>query len=204
MAAIERDELRDGGTPHTSLRIEDAAIELFYERGFKTTTMRDIAVACGLTPGAFYNHYASKDELLYTILKRVHEQLQEDILSGLEAAERDPRSQVRAYVYVHALYHTRFRTEARVANQEIGSLRGPQRDEIVEIRRSMRGLLKDLIRRGEDGGVFDAPDEGVMSSAILNMGISIADWFRPDGRLAAEEVADIHARLALRLLGDRG
>ena len=31
--------------------------------------MRELALACGLTPGALYNHFASKDQLLYSILR---------------------------------------------------------------------------------------------------------------------------------------
>ena len=38
----------NGGT-HS--RIEEAALDLFFERGYRATTMRDIAKACGVTPG---------------------------------------------------------------------------------------------------------------------------------------------------------
>ncbi|HVF52571.1 MAG TPA: TetR/AcrR family transcriptional regulator [Actinomycetota bacterium] len=201
MTAIERADVDKAPVRHTSLRIEDAAIDLFYERGFKSTTMREIALACGLTPGALYNHYTSKDQLLYTIIHRVHVQLQDEILEALDAAPDAPGERLKAYVYVHSLYHTRFRTEARVANQEISLLTEPGRAEIVKLRRDMRKLLKDLLIEGDRIDEFDVPEPTVTTSAILNMGIAIADWFRPDGRMTSEEVAAIHARLALRLAG---
>src|SRR5919199_1130242 len=103
---------------HTSTRIEDASLGLFFERGFKSTTMREIAVACGITAGALYNHFPSKDQLLYSIMRRVHEDLEADLVAAFRAAGPDPREQLRAVVRAHALMHTRSRKEARVANQE--------------------------------------------------------------------------------------
>ena len=41
-----------------------AAVDLFYEQGAQATTVREITKACGLTAGALYNHFTSKEELL--------------------------------------------------------------------------------------------------------------------------------------------
>lgn len=201
MAAIKNEDVGKVPVRHTSLRIEDAAIQLFYDRGFKSTTMREIALACGLTPGALYNHYSSKDQLLHTIIHRVHVQLQDEIMEALRNAPPTPRDKLAAYVHVHALYHTRFSTEARVANQEIQLLPEPGRGEIVKLRRDMRGVLKDLLVEGDRRGEFVVPNASVMASAILNMGIAVADWFRIDGPLSSEEVAAAHSEFALRVAG---
>jgi AcrR family transcriptional regulator len=186
--------------PHTSLRIEEAALGLFFERGFKATTMREIALACGLTPGALYNHFPSKDHLLFTIIERVHAILDREISAAVEAAGADPRDRLRAFVRQHALLHTGIRKEARVANQEIFSLAEPGQSEVVRTRRRLRGLLVEIIRQGSDRGLFEVTDVSVVANSILTMLIAIADWFRPDGRLSAEEVSELHADLALRMV----
>src|SRR3954452_9265339 len=64
----------------TRERIHEAGLELFDERGYTGTSVRDLAERCGLTPGALYNHYASKDDLLFAIVDRVHD-LADDVLS---------------------------------------------------------------------------------------------------------------------------
>jgi AcrR family transcriptional regulator len=153
---------RDGN--HTANRIEEAALHLFFERGYKATTMREIGEASGLTAGD------------------------------------DPKAQLRAYVHQHALLHTQLREEAGVANQEIYSLPDAEQGEIVESRRRLRGLLVDILKRGVDQGVFDVPNVSVVSNSILTMLIRIADWFRPDGPLSAQDVSDLHAELALRMV----
>jgi AcrR family transcriptional regulator len=206
MSAVEPNEIvsRDGVLPHMSKRIERAAVELFFERGFAATTMREIAVACEVTPGALYNHFPSKDHLLYTIIKDVHDKLDETITDAIEAAADDPLSQLRAYARAHALFHTHLRHEARVANEEIGALPEAQRREIVDIRRRKQNQLRDILRRGREAGVFDIPNEKAVANFILTMAISVAGWFRSDGALSAEEVADLDAELAVRMVTGEG
>ena len=55
------------GEKGTKEKIFDAAVELFAERGYDRVSVRDIARAVGLTEGAVYKHYSSKDEILESI-----------------------------------------------------------------------------------------------------------------------------------------
>jgi AcrR family transcriptional regulator len=52
------------GRSDTKARIEQAALGLFVEKGVAATSIRDIAAAVGLSDGALYRHYPSKDELV--------------------------------------------------------------------------------------------------------------------------------------------
>jgi AcrR family transcriptional regulator len=206
MSALRRGEADrvEAAVPHTSKRIETAAVELFYLRGFKTTTMREIALACGLTPGALYNHFASKDELLATIMLDVHRTLEREIREAVDGAGDDPRDRLRAYCRTHALFHTRYLKEARVAQREIWSLRGDALEEVKALRRESAAMLRNILRDGVAGGAFDVPDEKVVANLILTMAVSIASWFRPDEPVSGDTIASIDAELALRMVnGDR-
>ncbi len=55
--------MRDGS--QTRERIERAALRLFVQGGVAETSIRDIAVEAGVSQGAMYNHYRSKDELAW-------------------------------------------------------------------------------------------------------------------------------------------
>ncbi|MBI0381902.1 helix-turn-helix transcriptional regulator, partial [Streptomyces albiflaviniger] len=46
-------------------RLQEAAIELFTERGYERTTVAEIAKRAGLTERTFYNHFADKREVLF-------------------------------------------------------------------------------------------------------------------------------------------
>ena len=60
-------------------RLLKAADTLFYSQGAPATTVREITNACGLSPGAMYNHFSSKDELLYVLVRYRHARLEEDV-----------------------------------------------------------------------------------------------------------------------------
>jgi len=56
------------GEKATKDRILEAAIELFAERGYEGCSMRQIAAAVGVTEGAVYRHYPSKESILEAVL----------------------------------------------------------------------------------------------------------------------------------------
>ena len=200
MSAIERDALQQDSLPHTSQRIEEAALELFYERGFRATTMREIALSCGLTAGALYNHFSSKDELLAQIMTRVHVDLERTLEEATASAGDDPREQLKAYCRAHARFHTKSIKEARVASREIDSLQNGALADVISARRRSSALLRDILKRGSEAGLFDVPDEKVVANLILTMAVSIANWYRIDGDMAGDDVADLDAELALRMV----
>src|SRR6201986_4399505 len=54
------------GEPNARGRLEQAAAELFAERGFDQTTVADIATRAGLTERTFFRHFADKREVLFS------------------------------------------------------------------------------------------------------------------------------------------
>lgn len=56
-------------------QIENASLQLFTRQGYHGTSMREIAEKVGLTPGALYNHFQSKEELFSFLVARYKERL---------------------------------------------------------------------------------------------------------------------------------
>ena len=69
----------------TRRRILEAALALFAERGFESTTMRDVAARAGLATGAAYYYFASKDELVLEFYR-----VSQRDMVGLAAARLGP------------------------------------------------------------------------------------------------------------------
>ncbi|EDP74644.1 transcriptional regulator (TetR/AcrR family) protein [Hydrogenivirga sp. 128-5-R1-1] len=67
--------------------ILDEALKLFSEKGIKETTVRDIAKAVGITEGAIYRHFDSKDQIVYELFERYSSQLYELIEKALKKAK---------------------------------------------------------------------------------------------------------------------
>ena len=74
----------------TRARVYEAAIRLFREQGFEETTMRQVAKAAELSPGAAYHYFDSKEAIVlayYEEIQAEHERLARDELRGIRAAE---------------------------------------------------------------------------------------------------------------------
>jgi len=71
----------------TRTRILDAALDLFRERGFDATTMRDIARESGVALGATYYHFESKEAIVLAFYELAKEELQEPLEAAVDHAK---------------------------------------------------------------------------------------------------------------------
>ena len=180
--------------------MRDAALTLFADRGYHGTSMKDIAEAVGMRAPSLYNHVGAKQELLVEIveatlvdLQRLHEEA--------VGSTRDVGEALRRAVEAHVRYHARHPREVRVGNRDLPALEPANRDRVTGMRRRYARSWQALLRRGADLGRFDLPDARLASYAILEMGIGVATWFRPDGPLSEDVVAYHYGDMALRLAG---
>jgi AcrR family transcriptional regulator len=189
----------------TRERIHEAGLELFNEHGYTGTSVRELADACGLTPGAIYNHYASKEALLFAIVDRVHDEADAVLSATLRGCDGDPVVQLEALAAAFTAFHIARPRETRVANRDYIYLPAGERDSVVRRRRRVRGLFADVLREGEQRGCFAFGELGsedavqAASMAILNMVVYTAEWFDPRGPRSAADTAALHGRLALRI-----
>lgn len=186
----------------TAERIMETALDLFAESNYEATSMREIANAVGVKPASLYNHYSSKEDIVWMIVQTAWEGLEAEHEEEAVDAET-PVQRLEAFVRAHARYHAREPRHAAIANRHLTSL-GPERYRQVISRRSdYEHRLRQILADGVEAGVFEIEDLRVTSFAILEMGMGIARWFRPGGELTINALQDLHAHLALRMAGYR-
>src|SRR5688572_9231589 len=81
----------------TRNRILDTALELFRERGFNVTTMRDVAGEAGVATGAAYYYFRSKEDLVMAFYLRTSEEAREPFEEAL-ASTKDLRKRLRTMI----------------------------------------------------------------------------------------------------------
>lgn len=187
--------------------IRAAAFAQFAERGYPVVTVRDIMKACGLTQGALYNHFKSKDELLHDIIASTQGELERQCQQAVAGAGGDPRAELAAFVRVYVIRHCRLRIEALVANREIGWLDSARVADIRRSRRAIRDIVVTILRHGVEKGVFDPPridgkhDLKAMAMALLDQCTHVSMWYGPGGDLTEEQMAKLYTDMALRMVG---
>jgi AcrR family transcriptional regulator len=188
-------------------KIGEAAIELFYAHGAVATSVRDITSACGLTPGALYNHFSSKDELLYVLVRDIHVQVDDAMAVALANAGADPVDQLSSIVRFLVAHTAGYKKQSRFANREFTVLTGARMQEVRAIRRRMRDRLAHVLMEGANQGAFsltggsDPPSAALCSGTILNMCVHISEWTLEHYELGVADLQDRYVAMAQRLAG---
>lgn len=176
-----------------------AALDSFADRGYHASTTRDIAERAGLSSAAVYVHFRSKQALLTALSLTGHEDLYAKT-SAATNAEETPAGRVAAFVKAFAHWHAENNLLARVIEYEMKSLEPEAYAQVVEYRDQIDALLEQALLDGHSAGDFEFEDLGATAMAIVGMGIDLARWYAPEGRLDPAELARLQSELALRML----
>jgi AcrR family transcriptional regulator len=163
--------------------------ELFAERGFAATTMRQLADRARLPLSTFYYYFSRKYDVLLAIMDDAMRQLEAGAAEALD--ERlDPSAQLVTLVESHVRMHLNSPAAAGVADAELRALLPPDRETMVARRDRYEQQFRDVLRAGVESGQFARDlDIPVAAAAILTMSTSVIDWWRPSGRYTINETA---------------
>ncbi|UNX56601.1 TetR/AcrR family transcriptional regulator (plasmid) [Georgenia sp. TF02-10] len=190
----------------TAQRILDVAAQMFFTDGYAATSVRRIMTACDVTAGSMYNHFASKEDVLYAILERSHDDTLTVLRSGLDAAGEDPGAQLAALVEAISRFHTERQVEGIVSQREWRHLPRERAQAILVRQREVREIFERVLRRGADDGSFSFVDRGVdvdiTAKAILDLCMNAGRWFRHGGRVSSAELARQHVAMVMAMVGN--
>jgi AcrR family transcriptional regulator len=181
----------------------DTACELFAERGYQGTSMKDIAEALGVRASSLYNHVTSKQDILFAIMDKAMDRAidaQESALRGVG----DVSDQLRVATESLVLDFLRYPAEVTVCNTEVRSLDPPNRAAIVAKRDRYAGRVRAIITEGCRTRQFETVNPDLAAFAVLEMGNGAKSWFRPTGRYTDTHVAREYGQFALRVVGCAG
>lgn len=204
-AFAEAPDLSDLSAAARRVLVGSAA--LFYEGGAPGTSVRDIARTCGLSPGAFYNHFDSKDDVLYRLVLHGHDGLDARITAQLATVPATPTPMLAAFVHAYVMAHLLNPVVAQLVRREYQHLTPERRAQVVDRRRCSREQLVGVLRRGKRSGEFDliggrnAPVRTAVM--ILDMSSRTSEWYdqRRMGAERPERLAARYVEAAMRLVG---
>jgi AcrR family transcriptional regulator len=179
------------------------AADLFAERGYRSTTVREIADAAGVLSGSLYHHFDSKesiiDELLSNYLDELLATYREIVSEGGSSIEVLSR-------LVHAAFSSFDRHRAAIMvfqNERQYLLNYPRFDYLAKSEQAVSRLWLKVIRDGIAGGELRGDLDPKLAHQFIRDAIWVAvRWYQPGGRLSSSQLADQY--LTLLLDGMRG
>jgi AcrR family transcriptional regulator len=186
--------VRRGRPGHSLDSLLAVAVAVFNERGYEATSMDELAGRLGITKSAIYHHVPSKGDLLRIALDRA--------LDGLFAVTAEPGA--TAGPAIGRLEHV-VRGSVRVLATELPfvtlllRVRGNSAVERAALhrRREFDRIVTGLVSAAvTDGSVRSDIDPAVIARLLFGAVNSLAEWYRPDGGLSPDELADALVRTA--------
>jgi len=173
-----------------------SSVLCFAANGFQATTTRDITGKLGISSGALYVHFESKEEVLYEILRTGHVRVVDE-LRRLPA--EDAHAHLRRVVATFVSWHARHHTVGRICQYELAPLSPAHYDQILVLRGEINAIFRDAVHRHMgDAPVTDA-DVNRTARAILSLGVDLVRWYRLDGPDTPSSLGEFYADLAIKM-----
>jgi len=177
----------------------DAALELFIEQGFAKTRVDDIAKRAGISKGAVYLYFPSKEKILEALVRRAIVPIATHAHGSLQHFEGDPRPVV---TMVLKMLGGRFSDPKTLAIPKLifrEVLGFPELAEMyrTEVLDRVMPAVEALIARGIDQGYFRAVDPHLTIRSIIGplvLHIALAEVFgiMPEGGMSFDKMIDNH------------
>ncbi len=182
----------------TRKALVEAALGLFETNGYAATSVQRIVEEAGLTKGAFYHHFETKDDLLHEI----HEEFINDELDRAERIlARDlPADQTLRQLIVEALVEPLgiYRREMSVFVQEYRFLDPEVFEEIKSKRDRFEQCFVQAIEQGMADGTFrELGPARIVAFGIIGMVGWTFTWLDPRGELSAHAIGEIYAEIVI-------
>ncbi|TDK48078.1 TetR/AcrR family transcriptional regulator [Antarcticimicrobium luteum] len=163
------------------------ALDIFSEKGFSGTSIRDIAKVHGVSLSNIYYHFGSKEGLWREILKRSVSELP-NVLRQAEAGETAPRAQLEAVVRAHLRVAIDHQRELLMLLVQEGQLEAGIGHDTVEIQRDILSIYSGILERLSAEGALHSEHVKITVFNILGVINWYLRWYRSDGPLDVETI----------------
>lgn len=178
-------------------RLLEVATRLFAQRGFEGTSVAQIVQAAGVTKGAMYHYFGSKDDLLHEIYARVL-RMQLGRLEDIAAGPGGPRERLHAAALDVVVTSVANLDDTTIFQRSMHLLNPDKQGEFRAQRRRYHERFREIVHEGQAAGVFrdDVPADLTVQfyfGCVHHLGT----WYRADGPLSAQDVGRHFADLLI-------
>ncbi len=169
-------------------QVELTATELFQERGYAATSMRDMAQALGIEAASLYSHIKSKEEILQNICFRMAQNFFDAMEEAFAEEPATAQEKLTRAIVAHIKVITEDTSASAVFFSEWRHLSEPHLGEFLQMRERYEGIFYNILKEGVNNGEFIALDLKFSVLTILSALNWTHNWFKPSGKMSAEEI----------------
>jgi len=170
-------------------QIERKATELFKNRGYAATSMRDLANDLGIEAASLYSHIKSKEE----ILQRICFQMAEEFFrarDNIQSISGSATEKLHKAIISHIQVTTKNMDASVVFFHEWKHLSQPYLKDFLEMRSIYEEWFVSIIEEGVKSGEFKNMDCKFAMLTLLSSLNWLPNWYRPDGKMELKEIQE--------------
>jgi AcrR family transcriptional regulator len=172
------------------------ASKYFQEKGYHATSMSDIANELGVNKAALYYYVENKESILCEIFNQAMNAV-EPLVTEIRNSNIPIPDKIRRIIHVHIVSLIEEMPILTVFFTERNHL-PPEHWKLIKQRRHVfEETIADIFREGIKTGVFKNIDVQPVVYGLLGMCNWIYQWYKPGGRLNAENLAKVYSDLVL-------
>ncbi|MDX2445755.1 MAG: TetR/AcrR family transcriptional regulator [Desulfobacterales bacterium] len=155
------------------IKISEATLALSNKKGFSAMSMRDLSAEAGLSVGALYSYFSSKDELIDMIQKqsmRVATRVLVDQLTGIDDPHLKLKRAIYAHLYLSEILHTWF----YFSYMETKNLTKKVQKRAIELELFTEKIFTDIIEQGKQSRIFRDVNKELVAAMIKAI---LQDWY---------------------------
>jgi AcrR family transcriptional regulator len=179
------------GTKNTREILLKNATNLFSQKGYSNTSIREIGKKAGISSSIIYHYFKNKEEMLFEIVHSATNDLIQS-LREIEDRNSDPVECLREMLKEQSvIYSLKGKKEAKILAFDVHQLRGKRGENIRKQQYDIYDIYRRKIREIKDKGLLrDDIDLTVLAFSIFGIINSFHGWYKGSGRLSEEEVAE--------------
>lgn len=182
-------------------RIVEVASHLFYQRGYSSCTLDNVADHLGVTKPFLYSYFKNKEAILAAICEVGISEALTVLETTLAGEHKDHRALLEEVVRQVGRIVIHRQEYVVVYLREMKHLSASDHERILRLRHSFDHQIAELIREGIEAGEFRQDTDSFVAVWIGGLISWIPTWYSPSGQRSAEEVVDQLVSAAMRLAG---
>ncbi len=168
------------------------AAQLFFEKGFESTSVSDIADALNVTKAGLYYYFESKQELLFRIVTLGLDSVQNAVLDPAHFID-DPDERLRFIILNHARLAAEGNHAVIIISHEINALTFDQRVIVQNRRRDYFDFVRNTLIELQQQGKLRDMDITTATFTLFGMILWLPRWYRSGGKRPVDKVAKTFA-----------
>jgi len=174
--------------------IVDMAAQQYAQNGFHGTSIAELAVACGISKSLLYHYFSSKEDILYEVMHRHIHALHE---VTADISHDDPREHLGILTRAFVGLYRNASSEHKVLVNDLDKLPEDRRVVIVSAERQLVARVEVVLARLNPELAADRIRCRAVAMLYFGMINWTHTWYRADGPLGLDTIADLAIAIAL-------